>query len=127
LKASRMTISDVVTMPGARDLHFCQFLDDFRHESDESCWKLLAKEPPLTGNDKFDVKLAASAELLSRERGVVPPDWVYFPVRYFSKRAYMAPKVCAVSARARKWFEDTTPIEYASRNLYCGEDPLARC
>lgn len=127
MKTDRLTLSDVASLPGDRDLLFCQFLDDFRHEPSTTCLRLLVSEPAPTGDDRFDAKLAAAAELLSNRRGITPPKWVFYPGRYLSERYYMAERVCAKDPAARKWFEDTTPEEFSSRNLFCGPDPLARC
>lgn len=123
----RLKISDVTSLDGDKDLLFCQFLDDFRHEPTSSCARLLADEPPTSNDRVFDVKLAAAAELLSHNAGIEPPTWITKPNYYLAEPYYMAPWVCAHNEKARRWFEETTPCEFSNRKLYCGEEPLRRC
>lgn len=127
MKEHRLSAADAVDVPGDPDLNFRQFLDDFRYEPESSCRRLISEEPKLTGNDFYDVRIAATVEALSHERGIEPPQWVYAPSRYLKKKTYTLRRVCAKSQEARDWFEATTPPEFASRNLFCGDNPLSRC
>ncbi len=46
---------------------------------------LVAAEPELTGDPKFDALLAAAAEDLCVEAGIAPPFWVHEPVRFLDR------------------------------------------
>lgn len=52
-----------------------EFLEEYRHESVESRLGLLAAEPPATGDERWDVFLAALAEHLAAKDGRAAPAW----------------------------------------------------
>lgn len=58
------------------------FADDFRGSSRPGRIALLAGEPPLTGDARFDAALAGVAELFASEAGVPAPGWVESPDRF---------------------------------------------
>lgn len=57
------------------------FADDFRGSSQPGKEALIAEEPPLTGEGRFDAALAGTAELFAREASIAAPDWVEAPTR----------------------------------------------
>jgi hypothetical protein len=52
-----------------------EFLEEFRWEPTESREELLAAEPPSTGDERWDVLLAALAEHLAARDGRGAPAW----------------------------------------------------
>jgi transcriptional regulator with XRE-family HTH domain len=58
------------------------FADDFRGSSRPGKISLLHKEPPPTGDARFDAALAGTAELFAREAEIAAPRWVDEPTRF---------------------------------------------
>jgi transcriptional regulator with XRE-family HTH domain len=58
------------------------FADDFRGSSRPGRIALVAAEPALTGDPRFDAALAATAEFFAGESGIAPPDWADRPDRF---------------------------------------------
>jgi hypothetical protein len=52
-----------------------EFLEEFRWESPGTRWALLGVEPPSTGDERWDVFLAALAEHLAARDGRGAPSW----------------------------------------------------
>jgi transcriptional regulator with XRE-family HTH domain len=52
------------------------FADDFRGSSRPGRIALIAEEPPLTGDARFDAALAGIAEFFAAEAGIAAPVWV---------------------------------------------------
>lgn len=52
-----------------------EFLEDYRWESPDTRFALLAGEPPETGDERWDVFLAALAEHLAARDGRGAPPW----------------------------------------------------
>ena len=53
-----------------------EFLEDFRWEPPDTRFALLEVEPPATGDERWDVFLAALAEHLAAKDGHGAPPWV---------------------------------------------------
>ena len=121
-----LAISDVASGAGDRDLLFNQFLDDFLHECRPGMRALISGEPSPTGDESFDAKLAATAELLAHRHGVEVPEWVAKPRFFLDSPVYGAPMLCARDDIARDWFERNTTEEFAKRKLFLGPDLLSR-
>lgn len=72
--------------------YIAEFLEEYRHEPLKVRLGLLTDEPPGTGDERWDVLLAALAEHLAARDGHGPPSWAeprslepsWFP---FSRRA----------------------------------------
>ena len=58
------------------------FADDFRGSSRPGRIALLADEPHLTGDARFDAALAGVAELFASEAAIPAPAWVDGPDRF---------------------------------------------
>lgn len=58
------------------------FADDFRGSSRPAKIALIAAEPPLTGDNRFDAALAGVAELFAREASIATPAWVHASTRF---------------------------------------------
>ncbi len=52
-----------------------EFLEEYRWEDPGVQIGLLRDEPPLTGDNRWDVLMAALAEHLCAEHDLAPPDW----------------------------------------------------
>ena len=61
--------------PGVRWKLVWEFLEEYRWEGADRQSALLADEPAVTGDQRWDVLLAAIAEHLSAQRDVAPPSW----------------------------------------------------
>jgi hypothetical protein len=69
---------------------------------------------------RWAVFCAASAQYLARYAQVPCPLWVHDPVyARLTDPWYFAP-MAARKAQVRERVERTTPVEFASRNIYCG-------
>jgi len=55
--------------------YVAEFLEEYRHEPPETRFSLLAEEPSTTGDEHWDVFLAALAEHLAARDGRAGPDW----------------------------------------------------
>jgi hypothetical protein len=66
-------------MAGADDLLrwrlIAEFLEDYRHEPARARLRLLTEEPPPTGDERWDVFLAALAEHLAAKDDRGAPEW----------------------------------------------------
>jgi hypothetical protein len=95
-----MTIADLaqrlVAAPdaGLRWKHVWEFLEEYRWEPADRQAALLIDEPSPTGDERWDVLLAAFAEHLTAQHDVAPPSWTrsrflvtpWFPSSLPSKR-----------------------------------------
>jgi len=75
-----MTLADLARLLAcaSRSDRWClvaEFLEEFRWEPTESRKELLAAEPPSTGDERWDVLLAALAEHLAARDGRGAPAW----------------------------------------------------
>ena len=52
-----------------------EFLEEYRWEPDDVQPSLLHDEPPATGDERWDVLLAALAEYLAAQHDQVAPEW----------------------------------------------------
>ena len=55
--------------------HVWEFFEEYRWEPAEKQGALLREEPVPTGDERWDVLLAAMAEHLAAQRDEAPPDW----------------------------------------------------
>jgi hypothetical protein len=72
-----------------------EFLEEYRWEPDDVQLALLCDEPPATGDERWDVLLAALAEYLAAQHDRVAPEWTeiralrrpWFPAELAVQRA----------------------------------------
>jgi len=84
-----------------------EFLEEYRHEHEHERARLLAQEPPPTGDQRWDVFLAALAEHLAARDGRGEPAWAedrrlrtfWFP---FDTRAARADAIVHAPAAFRR-------------------------
>lgn len=79
-KYRAMTLADLASLlkDANRSLQWrllAEFLEEYRWEPVESRHRLLASEPPNTGDERWDVLLAALAEHLAARDGRGAPAW----------------------------------------------------
>ena len=76
-----MTLADLarhITVTQAADVRwklFWEFLEEYRWEPSDVQLTLLAAEPQLTGDERWDVLFAALAEHLAAQHDLAPPAW----------------------------------------------------
>lgn len=95
------------TEDGGRWRLVAEFLEEYRHEPEPARARLLADDPPPTGDDRWDVFLAALAEHLAARDGRGEPAWAeerrlrtfWFP---FDTRAARADAIVHAPAAFRR-------------------------
>ena len=98
-----------------------QFLDDYRHAENKYT---LIKDEPMECTDSLTLSLLASiAHKLANDSGFEPPQWVYRP-------SYVLPfPVYAHNTKNteyQKFLIETSPPEFAQRNVFYGANVIAR-
>ena len=123
MRKNKVTISDAVAYHNFT-LAFGQFLDDFRTASDDEKYGLIANEPNREGVDRATLCHAAAAvHKLANDNSLEVPEWVYDPM-YTMPEPYYARNV--QSAEFQRYLTDTSPPEYATRNVFFGNNVLVR-
>ena len=118
-----VTISDVVTCHNFT-LAFGQFLDDFRFTPKEEKYKLIQDEPSCDSVDQVVLcHVAAAVHKLANDNGLDVPKWVYDPA-YIMPEPYFAHRTRNVEFQ--RYLVETSPPEYASRNVFFGDNVLMR-
>jgi hypothetical protein len=116
-----MKLSDVVNH---RDfmLAVSTFLDDFRKCENKYA---LVKDEPL--GEHIDTEnlclLAAIVHKLSNEYGFAPPSWVNSPRYIMSHSAYAHG---TINKEYQRYLTETTPVEFAMRNIFYGANVIDR-
>jgi hypothetical protein len=109
----------------ARDVALAEFVDTFDlAKTDHDRYASLEREPKMTGDDKLDALVGAIAEYLAKQRrlGRVPP-WASNPARRLSSPWFTA---SSPSDAMREYLTFSSPVEFASRNIFTEERPLRR-
>jgi len=123
MKGNKVTISDAVASHNFT-LAFGQFLDDFRFASDVEKQKLIAEEPMREGVDHLVLCHAAAAvHKLANDNELDVPLWVYDP-SYVLPEPYYAHNVQNIEFK--RYLHETSPPEYATRNVFFGDNVLLR-
>jgi len=120
---NKVTISDAVAHNNFT-LAFGQFLDNFRSTPEEQKYLLIKDEPKHEGADKVTLCHAAAAvHKLANDNGLNIPKWVHNPV-YILPEPYYAHNVRNIEFQ--RYLHETSPPEYAKRNVYFGDNVLLR-
>ena len=123
IDTNRVTISDAVAYHDFT-LAFGQFLDDFRFASDEEKYNLIANEPTCEGVDRVILCHAAAAvNKLANDSNIDVPLWVYDQA-YIMPEPYYAQNTQNIDFQ--KYLVETSPPEYAARNVFFGDNVLMR-
>ena len=123
MRRNRVTISDAVAYQNFT-LAFGQFLDDFRFAPFEVKYILIKDEPKCEGIDREILCLAAAAaHKLANDNGLDVPTWVYNPAFVMPEPYYARG---TKNIEFQKHLVETSPPEYASRNVFFGDNVLLR-
>lgn len=124
----RISVTEVATEPtDDYVLLYCQFLDDFRHESDEGKSGLIASAPKCLNDrpDYYDAFLAGVCETLAKESNIDIPGWIYEDRYYLDSPTF--PDGTERVPGFQEFLRETTPIEFAARNVLFGDNLMKRC
>ena len=123
MRKKRITISDAVAYHDFT-LAFGQFLDDFRFAPVEEKYRLIQDEPKCESADRTILCHAAAAvHKLANDNGLDAPEWVFDPV-FIMPEPYYARGTRNVEFQ--RFLVETSPPEYASRNMFFGDNVLMR-
>jgi hypothetical protein len=102
---------------------FRDFLEDWTYLP-ESRAGLAARRPPFATEEqrRWAALLAASIEALCARDGLVAPEWTREPIFHLDEAWYLYDG----TGRIREWLRETTPPEFASRNIWSGNRLLRR-
>jgi hypothetical protein len=107
---------------GATDGFLREFLDAFYLEGDRDAReRMLAVEPPLSGDPRRDAYLAAVAEHLAMRDRLAVPAWTADAAR-FLKRPFFPAGLESLKATLLK----ESPTAFRRRMIFVGADPLYR-
>lgn len=95
-----------------------EFLEEYRWEEADRQSALLQEEPPLIGDERWDVLLAAVAEHLSSQHDLAPPAWVEPRVL---KKAWFPAELAIQRADALVW----APAAFRKHGVYLSIHDLA--
>ena len=98
----------------------CQFLDDFRLVENKSA---LIEEEPVGGETKTLCLAAAIAHKLANDNGLEPPEWVLKPEYTFPQPVYT---FNTQNKDYQKVLRETSPLEFAQRNMFYGANVISR-
>lgn len=120
-----VTLAEIAAMDESEDiiLWFGQFLDDFRHERDKE--SLIAEEPVWKRSRPgwMYYNFAAAAHKLANDNGIPVPEWA-MAEKYISPEPIYGRGV--KSKEYQEYLRKTSPYEYASRNIFLGNNVLSR-
>lgn len=116
---------DNYTDDNTQRLFFGDFLDEFYRVSDKKDkMAMLEAEPEFNNTEnKFMVEIAAAVHKLSDDNNIPAPPWV------FEKKYYSDSPIFAFDTKNKKYQDfliNTSPDEYASRNIFLGDNVLRR-
>ena len=98
-----------------------QFLDDFRRADNK--YTLIADEPTESAGIVTLCLLASIAHKLANDNGFAPPEWVYKPEYIFPQPVYT---FNTQNEEYQKVLRETSPPEFAQRNIYYGANVISR-
>jgi hypothetical protein len=119
-----MTLSDLARQLTSVDVEkwrwklVWEFLEEYRWEGADSQDALLRDEPPIIGDERWDVLLAALAEHLSAQLDLAPPAWVESRVL---KKAWFPAELAIQRADALVW----APAAFRKHGVYLSVHDLA--
>jgi hypothetical protein len=118
-KTDNLSIAKVASSNNIK-LGIGQFLDDFRLANDK---RVLIKDEPAGGEARVLCLLAAIAHKLANDNGLDPPGWVFKPEYVFPQPAYTFD---TQNEEYQKVLRETSPPEFAQRNIFYGANVLSR-
>jgi len=119
-KTDYLSIAKALTYSNTKH-SISQFLDDFRFVKNKFA---LIKDEPKAGADTRTLCLAAAiAHKLANDNGIDPPQWVYKPEYIFPHPVYT---FNTQNKEYQKILRETSPQEFAQRNIFYGANVIAR-
>lgn len=119
------TVDTMVRIAAGIDpwIAFRDFLEDWTYLP-ESRAGLAARRPPYATDEerRWAALLAASIEVLCARDGSLAPEWTRDPAFRLDEAWYLYEG----TGRIREWLRETTPAEFASRNIWSGNRLLRR-
>jgi hypothetical protein len=112
-------------MGAARDVALAEFVDTFDlAPTRESRYATIAEGPALTNDKRLDALVGAIAEYLAKQRklGRVPR-WAGESTRYLDQPWHTCD---SANDAMREYITFSSPVEFASRNIFTEERPLRR-
>jgi len=119
-KTDYLSIAKALTYSNTKH-SICQFLDDFRWVDNKL--SLIEEEPAADVDIRTLCLAAAIAHKLANDNGLVPPRWVYKQEYIFPHPVYT---FNTQNEEYQKVLRETTPEEFAQRNIYYGSNVLSR-
>ena len=119
-KTDYLSIANALTCDNTKH-SICQFLDDFRWV--ENKLALIEDEPAADGETRILCLAAAIVHKLANDSGLDAPEWVYKPEYIFPQPVYT---FNTKNEEYQKVLRETTPVEFAQRNIYYGANVLSR-
>ena len=116
---------DRIQAGSARDIELAEFVDTFDlAKTDRDRYVAIEREPNLTGDEQLDALVGAIAEYLAKQRrlGHVP-QWASGPARRLASPWFTT---ASPSDAMREYLVFSSPVEFASRNIFTEERPLRR-
>jgi hypothetical protein len=92
----------------------------FRHADPDSQRRMIAAEPPMTGDAKWDAFLGALAEWLAVTAGEPTPGWARAEGRYLRCGWWVTPM-----KSMQAWEYAGSPASFQSHGVYIHRDSLA--
>lgn len=96
-----------------------EFASRFRRSEPDTRRRMIAADPPETGDPRWDVFLAGLAEWLATGAGVESPGWVRAPRRFLNRGWWVAPL-----RSLRAWEYAGTPVAFQMRGVYLHRESL---
>jgi hypothetical protein len=123
--ATLVEVADRLSRGETIEKALAEFLDEFYSASDgDVAYKMLAQEPPDTGDLKFDALLAAVAEYLAIQYvQSKPPNWVSHPKKVLKEPLFTS---TSTAPAMKEWFVHSSPAEFKSHNIFTEPRPLRR-
>jgi hypothetical protein len=106
------------------------FLDEFYHAPQAERQTFIDYEPPRSTSPKagwhFSVHCAAEAEKLAHDYNLKVPPWVDNPRYFLDEPDYTGYSIEQIPARLKESLENSSPPEFARRNMYVTANALTR-
>ena len=122
-----ISASDVATLDGYDPiLLYGQFLDDFYGANDVVREELI-KEAPISKDDRpkhYNAMLAAVCESLAKAYNLPIPTWVNYDCYFLVSPTF---SFNTKNNEFQKYLLQTTPCEFAKRNIFFGDNVMNRC
>ena len=119
-KVDNLNLAKVASSTNIK-LSIGQFLDDFRYANDKYT---LIKDEPSESVDIVTLSIMASiAHKLANDNGLAPPRWVFRKIYVLQTPIYAHN---TNNTEYQRFLTETSPPEFAQRNIYYGANALAR-